>query len=432
MYAHELFGAGQPNIVVTYPGRFQPFHKGHAGVFKRLVKEFGRDNVYILTSNDSSDLKSPFNFSDKYQLITAAGIPGDRIIETNKMYSLPEGIDPTRTIFVAAVGAPDANRLRPDTFLKRDRKDAEGNIIKPAGSPGYYKTWGSAEKPLTADQHGYVMVVPEIKARVTLNGQTFDVSHGTEVRKVWNLVRNNEKARNEFLKDLYGKATPELVHIFNKIQDAANEDVSLDSSTSTSPIHGGQVYEEAAGVGVIAKNKKMAKDPRYSTSMTVDVHPDTPQKNLKAFRLAEVDEDFGEFDSAVTQLKESKEEPQLPELLAKFLPMAMKTLKLNNLPKINLEKHVETHDGQATFGRYVNDENLIHLAIADRHPLDILRTLAHELCHYKQDTLQELTTGSGRTGSPEENEAHVMAGIIMRHFNKAYPEMIKLNPIDMV
>jgi hypothetical protein len=48
----------------------------------------------------------------------------------------------------------------------------------------------------------------------------------------------------------------------------------------------GMLVEDAAGVGVVATNKKMAKDPRYSTSMTVDVHTDTPQKNLKAFKLA--------------------------------------------------------------------------------------------------------------------------------------------------
>ena len=44
--------------------------------------------------------------------------------------------------------------------------------------------------------------------------------------------------------------------------------------------------EDAAGVGVVATNKKMARDPRYSTSMTVDVKPNTPQKNLKALKLA--------------------------------------------------------------------------------------------------------------------------------------------------
>jgi hypothetical protein len=44
--------------------------------------------------------------------------------------------------------------------------------------------------------------------------------------------------------------------------------------------------EDAAGVGVVATNKKMARDPRYSTSMTTDVRPNTPQKNLKALKLA--------------------------------------------------------------------------------------------------------------------------------------------------
>jgi hypothetical protein len=44
--------------------------------------------------------------------------------------------------------------------------------------------------------------------------------------------------------------------------------------------------EDAAGVGVVATNKKMARDPRYSTSMTQDVHPETSQKNARALRLA--------------------------------------------------------------------------------------------------------------------------------------------------
>ena len=65
-----------------------------------------------------------------------------------------------------------------------------------------------------------------------------------------------------------------------------SEDIAPVSQDTTSPIHGKPVEEEAAGVGVVATNKKMARDPRYSTSMTVDVKPSTPQKNLKAFKLA--------------------------------------------------------------------------------------------------------------------------------------------------
>jgi hypothetical protein len=41
---------------------------------------------------------------------------------------------------------------------------------------------------------------------------------------------------------------------------------------------------EEGGVGVIA-SKKQAKDPRYSTSLTVDIRPGQIEKNLKAFNL---------------------------------------------------------------------------------------------------------------------------------------------------
>ena len=39
--------------------------------------------------------------------------------------------------------------------------------------------------------------------------------------------------------------------------------------------------------------------------------------------------------------------------------------------------------------------------------------------------------GSGETGSPIENEAHVIAGIIMRHFNKKYPEAVLSKPLEL-
>ena len=47
----------------------------------------------------------------------------------------------------------------------------------------------------------------------------------------------------------------------------------------------GMLLEDAAGVGVVAKNRKMAKDPRYSMSITKDVKPGTPQKMARALRL---------------------------------------------------------------------------------------------------------------------------------------------------
>jgi hypothetical protein len=108
-------------------------------------------------------------------------------------------------------------------------------------------------------------------------------------------------------------------------------------------------------------------------------------------------------------------------LMHDFLPLAMKHLKIDRLPDFKLVTRVPDTE-QPTFGKFVPHENRIYLAIEQRHPLDVLRTLAHELTHFRQGTEHELGPDSGRTGSPTENEAHEVAGIIMRHFNKAHPE----------
>ena len=407
MYAFELFEQQKPRIVVTYPGRFQPFHQGHADVFKQLQKKFGMENVYIATSNDQSSAKSPFSFSDKYQLMTAAGVPGDKIIETNTMYSVPEGVNPANTIFITAVGAPDADRLNPDTVLKRDKKDKDGNIIKPAGSPGYYKIWANIEQAITADQHGYVTVIPEIKKSIKILDQDYDVSHGTEVRNLWNAVRDNDDAKQEFLKQLYGKYSQHLEQIFNKIPAPLNE-------------AGGYIPTEAE------KN-----DPRFSMALTNDIRPGATGKEANKLGLQTDAQGKPALLMSKTKLKESIGDVDMTQVFAKFLPIAMGVLKIDKLPAIKLHKHVDAGDSQPTFGMYNPNNGEINLSLADRHPTDILRTLAHELVHFAQDQRKELHDDSGQTGSNHENEANAIAGIIMRMFSKKNPELIKSKPLNL-
>jgi hypothetical protein len=43
------------------------------------------------------------------------------------------------------------------------------------------------------------------------------------------------------------------------------------------------VNEDASGY--IPKNKREAKDPRWSNALSIDVTPETPRKNAKAFKL---------------------------------------------------------------------------------------------------------------------------------------------------
>lgn len=215
-----------PQLVVLYPGRFQPFHLGHREVFASLQNKFGRDSVFIATSNKTELPKSPFNFSDKTVFINAAGISSDRILEVSSPYKLPEQFNPENTIFIVAVGAPDRDRLKPDS-LKKD------------GNPSYFKTFTNISECTTADQHGYVIIAEERHKVIEINGQKVDVSHGTQSRSAWNSVRNYPKQRSQFLLQMYGRDDAELGRILDKIPTTVNE--------------------EAAGVGVV----KNSKDPRY-------------------------------------------------------------------------------------------------------------------------------------------------------------------------
>ena len=124
----------------------------------------------------------------------------------------------------------------------------------------------------------------------------------------------------------------------------------------------------------------------------------------------------------------AQENANVVEMFKKFLPLAMEILKLDSLPKMVFVTKVDDTD-KPTFGLYSNGDRVLKVALTNRHPNDILRTVAHELTHYKQDVNNELNNDSGETGSNEENEANAMAGIIMRHFNKQYPNYLKSKPL---
>lgn len=271
MFIADLFESyiaeAGPQLVVLYPGRFQPFHLGHGEVFHDLQSKFGRDSVYIATSNKTELPKSPFNFTDKNILMHAAGIPSDRILEVVSPYKLPAQFNPANTIFIAAVGAPDAKRLSPDS-------------IKKDGNESYFKTFKNIKECATADKHGYVYIEPERKKIITINGEARDVSHGTPSREVWNLVRNDPKGRSEYLMQMYGRNDPELGRVLDKIPQSVTED--------------------AAGVGVV----KNSKDPRYSMATMGDdndVTAATLPKMMRGYRLTER---YNKLQEEIASLKE--------------------------------------------------------------------------------------------------------------------------------
>jgi Zn-dependent peptidase ImmA (M78 family) len=150
---------------------------------------------------------------------------------------------------------------------------------------------------------------------------------------------------------------------------------------------------------------------------------------------------FNQFLSEATDKRTSMK--QFQELVRKFIPFVLKELKLKSIPPLHFHNgkdglHVEDIPGitvvkdsgfsqvQSTFGQ-TSKKNRIVVNVENRHPIDALRTLAHELCHYHQHVTG--VHGTGETGSPTENEASARASIIMRNFDHAYPNLFKLPPL---
>jgi hypothetical protein len=175
--------------IVVYSGRFQPFHKGHYIAYRKLVSKFGKDNVYIATSNVTDTTRSPFTFEEKKKIATKLfGIPSDKFIQIKNPYAPKEILDKydgATTQYIAAVGEKDATRLT-------------GKYFKPyKGKAGY-----------GYDEIGYTYAVPSEQNPIS----------GTNVRT--NFKGADDKKSMDFFKKIYPKFDNE---IYQMVKNKLNE-----------------------------------------------------------------------------------------------------------------------------------------------------------------------------------------------------------------
>jgi hypothetical protein len=172
------------NKVVVYGGRFQPFHSGHYATYKHLVDKFGKDNVYIGTSNKTDTLKSPFKFVEKKQIMMKMfGIPSSKIVQIRNPYAPKEIIgnfDSNTTAFVTVVGEKDRYRLKGK----------------------YFDPYHPDKIQMGYDKKGYVYVAPALSS-----------ISGTEVRK--SLSSGSESKRKSEFKRIYGKFDPKIFKLIS-------------------------------------------------------------------------------------------------------------------------------------------------------------------------------------------------------------------------
>jgi hypothetical protein len=121
-------------------------------------------------------------------------------------------------------------------------------------------------------------------------------------------------------------------------------------------------------------------------------------------------------------VRESTESQQ--DIIERFARSCADFLGMERAPAIKLRRDPEWTRRNGTFGRYTADPyHRIEIATHGRHIIDILRTLAHEMTHARQNEVTGLPDHAGETGSEYEDQANAMAGRIMRHWAESEPEM---------
>ena len=153
-------------IIAVYPGRFQPMGKHHKDTYEWMVKTFGYDNSWILSSDSVKLPKSPFTFEEKLAIAQSYGIPEEKFINTKVPYAhatwtnlksilAERGLTLEDVVVYYVVGAKDQKEDPRFTPGMTKRNKPTYFQFEPPGTPANMLADGT--------QHGYLAVAPHVE-----------------------------------------------------------------------------------------------------------------------------------------------------------------------------------------------------------------------------------------------------------------------------
>jgi hypothetical protein len=153
-------------IIAVYPGRFQPMGKHHKDTYEWMVKTFGYDNSWILSSDSVKLPKSPFTFEEKLAIAQSYGIPEEKFINTKVPYAhatwtnlkailAERGLTLKDVVVYYVIGAKDQKEDPRFTPGMTKRNKPTYFQFEPPNTPAHMLADGT--------QHGYLAVAPHVE-----------------------------------------------------------------------------------------------------------------------------------------------------------------------------------------------------------------------------------------------------------------------------
>lgn len=165
--------------IAIYPGRFQPMGRHHFETYRWACEKYGKDNVFITTSNKIQEGRSPLSFNQKADIMNMHGVPFSNIIQSKNPYAPKElfenrqiKLEETKLIVIVGhkdmIENPRFSNLGMTKSTKRN----------PVPRPTYFQALNESSNK-TAELHGYIDVAPHVSYLLP-NGKE---SSGTALRE---------------------------------------------------------------------------------------------------------------------------------------------------------------------------------------------------------------------------------------------------------
>jgi hypothetical protein len=116
---------------------------------------------------------------------------------------------------------------------------------------------------------------------------------------------------------------------------------------------------------------------------------------------------------------------KLGDEVSKFVDWASQQLHIENPPKIDLSFDTAAAQKGRHTGRHVEGSDKVWVYANNRNLVDILRTVFHELVHWRQSELSMIEDGDGYPGSAIESMADMLAGKYIKIYGKQNPHIFQ-------
>ena len=238
------------NTIVIFPGRFQPFHKGHNDTYRYLKSVF--PNVFITTTNTKSKKEAqryPFNFEEKINIMnklaevdvidivpepvrypysdseTLSYIKRMKYSEDLDIKTKFENIDLNEAIIIFVISKKDSERFKfPKEGLSLKKNQTPAKIQKLRflnnrnNNNNYYPIYNNINIQKINNTYNYILTMPTFNFEIL----GFPIQGATQFRE---MMKNPPKGftSNDVVNSLYNKLpeniTREQSEMLNMIKE---------------------------------------------------------------------------------------------------------------------------------------------------------------------------------------------------------------------